>query len=348
MAIPALRAIRQKFGNAEIIMLCQSWAPKVLKDSNLVDNYRIINVPWTRAADRRIVSISKLIKTTLSLRKEKIDLGIHFRGDPRSLFLMYLSGAKKRISYGEYYAPHGNDWMRKILGRQFLTDIVPIQYKGSHIMDWSIGVAKYLCGENEDINNTLLHISNAAALYVNHFFKKLNIIPDNEIIVGIHPGYGNKTRAWEIEKWENIIKYLQKNKISTRVLVFGSMADKELVDKLVMNNHNVISVMEPLEFLPAFIKLCKLMICLDSSASHIAAAVDTPSVVLFGPNEPYISAPKSDKANIIIKEGFDCRPCLQKGCSYSTDKEIGACMEAISTSDVISKINVDIQSGIIY
>ena len=31
MAIPALRAIRQKFGNAEIIMLCQSWAPKVLK-----------------------------------------------------------------------------------------------------------------------------------------------------------------------------------------------------------------------------------------------------------------------------------------------------------------------------
>ena len=57
MAIPALRAIRQKFGNAEIIMLCQSWAPKVLKDSNLVDNYRIINVPWTRAADRRIVPI---------------------------------------------------------------------------------------------------------------------------------------------------------------------------------------------------------------------------------------------------------------------------------------------------
>ena len=82
-------------------------------------------------------------------------------------------------------------------------------------------------------------------------------------------------------------------------------------------------------------KLCNFIICLDSSASHIAASVDTPSVVLFGPNEPRISAPRSDKAKIVIKEGFDCRPCLQKGCPYSQDKEIGACMEAISVSDVI-------------
>ena len=86
MAIPALRTLRKEFRHAEIIMLCQSWVPKLLQNIKIVDKFIIVKVPWTRAADRSFNSMAKLIKTTLSLRKEKIDLSIHFRGDPRSIF----------------------------------------------------------------------------------------------------------------------------------------------------------------------------------------------------------------------------------------------------------------------
>mgnify|MGYP003307886345 CR=1 FL=1 len=73
------------------------------KYDNYMRNHNSWNTIKLHLFDLQPDSNYRIQYTTYNLRKEKIDLAIHFRGDPRSILLMYLSGAKKRISYGEYY-----------------------------------------------------------------------------------------------------------------------------------------------------------------------------------------------------------------------------------------------------
>ncbi len=83
----------------------------------------------------------------------------------------------------------------------------------------------------------------------------------------------------------------------------------------------------------AFISRCRLVICLDSAAIHLAGAVGTPVVALYGPKWPQLTRPFRDNIEIIWDESFDCRPC-----EYGHCKNIGhSCMDAISADSVIQK-----------
>ncbi len=68
--------------------------------------------------------------------------------------------------------------------------------------------------------------------------------------------------------------------------------------------------------LAALLRLSRLHVGVDSAAPHIAAAVGTPTITLYGPSDWRDWAPVGDKHHV-VKSDMDCSPCHRKGCEGS-------------------------------
>jgi len=135
----------------------------------------------------------------------------------------------------------------------------------------------------------------------------------NKRIVGIHVGAGNPIRALPEEMVIEIIKFLRDKGI--HVILLGN--EKEIAQKISraldhypfyedFNLHELKTLMGNLD----------LFLGPDSGLLHMAAALDVPSIGLYGPNIPSISAPLSRGVDILELD-LACRPCSQKKCPYN-------------------------------
>lgn len=89
----------------------------------------------------------------------------------------------------------------------------------------------------------------------------------------------------------------------------------------------------------ALIKMLDIFIGLDSGPAHIAAAFHIPSVVLFGPQNPELCRPYSKVCEIVIKDGYFCRPCDQIHCLMRNH----TCMQAIEVEDVFRAVKKQLE-----
>ena len=153
-------------------------------------------------------------------------------------------------------------------------------------------------------------------------------------IVGIHPGASKKEKLWEYEKFAEVVDYLSLKGYQP-VLIEGPGDFNTVRDIILKCNTKPPRVKTSLKNVVAFISRCKLIICLDSSAVHIAAAVGTPVIALYGPQSPDYTKPFSNNIEIIWNENLHCRPCEYGKCKY----EFNLCMQSISSDQVINKID---------
>ena len=85
----------------------------------------------------------------------------------------------------------------------------------------------------------------------------------------------------------------------------------------------------------AVLKSCKLFIGGDSAGIHIAAAVGTPTVSIFGPASPFAWAPRGKKHAIVYNKKLPCVPCDLKGCE---GRGISRCLDELTFDDVKSVV----------
>lgn len=88
-----------------------------------------------------------------------------------------------------------------------------------------------------------------------------------------------------------------------------------------------------LQELAALIKKSDVLVTNDSGPMHIAAAVGTPVVALFGPTEPARTGPYTENC-IVIKKEMDCSPCFRSRCT----KKSFECMEFITVDEVFEAV----------
>jgi len=83
----------------------------------------------------------------------------------------------------------------------------------------------------------------------------------------------------------------------------------------------------------ALIRRCQAFVAHDSSSLHVACAVGTPTVALFGPTDPRRHVPPTFVGQIIQKDVF-CRPCYSTRCRTITH----ACMKRIDVEEVLRAV----------
>jgi heptosyltransferase-2 len=125
---------------------------------------------------------------------------------------------------------------------------------------------------------------------------------DSKRLIAVHPGSGSATKNWPAWNWSVLGERLARGDPSIHLIVIGGEADAAVLDQLRgawANLATTYIVDQPLTVVAAVIARCDVFIGHDSGISHIAAAVGTRSVLLFGPTDPEVWAPCGSHVRVI-------------------------------------------------
>jgi len=152
-------------------------------------------------------------------------------------------------------------------------------------------------------------------------------------LVGLHPqsSYG-PAKCWPRENHARLARRLVREK-GARVLVFGGEGEREAARQLASSaGEGVFSLAgeTDLPLLAALVRLCRLVVANDSGPLHLAAAVGTPVIGLFGSTDPRATGPRGRRVRVIYKN-VSCSPCLLRVCP--TDLR---CLTRITPEEVMA------------
>ncbi len=121
-------------------------------------------------------------------------------------------------------------------------------------------------------------------------------------LVAIHPGSGSETKNWPINRWIALARDLLEAREDRRLLLVGGEADQErlrqLVEALPDGRIRLANNLDLTE-LAARLQACAAFVGHDSGISHLAAAVGTSCLLLFGPTDPAIWAPANPQVRVL-------------------------------------------------
>jgi heptosyltransferase-3 len=121
-------------------------------------------------------------------------------------------------------------------------------------------------------------------------------------LIAIHPGSGSEEKNWPLERFVELAAALFRSNEDGRLLLIGGEADEERATQLARalpRERVSVATNLPLPDLAGVLQNCGLFIGHDSGISHLAAAVNTPCLLLFGPTDPAIWAPANPRVRVL-------------------------------------------------
>jgi len=121
-------------------------------------------------------------------------------------------------------------------------------------------------------------------------------------VIALHPGSGSPRKNWPLENWSALGRWLGSLPQRPRLLVVGGEADTAQFATLpaAWTGLDLLVALDlPLPHLAAVLERCRLFVGHDSGISHLAAAVGTPCVLLFGPTDPAVWAPANPDVRVL-------------------------------------------------
>lgn len=155
-----------------------------------------------------------------------------------------------------------------------------------------------------------LRLTEAEYTAVRHFLAGAGWTLE-QLLIGIHPGGNWEYKLWDAKNYAQLANVLYKEQKAS-ILLFAGPNERELQAQVakMMDVSPILVKTENLRHLAALISACDVYIGNDTGPMHIAAAVDTPVVALFGSTNHHRSGPYGDK-HTVVQSGINlgCNPC---------------------------------------
>jgi lipopolysaccharide heptosyltransferase II len=324
LTTPAIKSLKKRFPDARITMLVREWSFEVVKNTPHIDKIIVFNSPWAVPSQegRNAVGVAGIYQLIRQLQRERFDLAIDFKGDFRNILLVYLSGARRRISY----AIRGGGFL--------LTDVVPYESE-IHEIDKNLKLLNPL-GINSGDSQLELHYKDEDISKTDQIFDQKGIDLGRRTIL-LHYGGASQFKRWDMEKFISLAKRLTENNF-TNILIFGGPYEKRAFQFMEKPGKGIFLLpdMTICQMAAAF-KKCDLLVCNDSGPMHVGLAVGTPTVAIFGPTFIDRFGPKDLKKNRVVSSQLPCSPC------WHPDKPIGCgereCLRSIEVDEVLVAID---------
>ena len=290
LAVPAMKSVRARYPDAEITLLVRPWVAGLFTSAPFID--RVWNEP-------RPCGLSDWARITSRIRAEHFAASILFPNSFESALMMFLGRVPVRIGY----ATDGRSML--------LTEAVAKpEDKTRHLVHYYLGLAPTNVPPSIEIAATAEEKAEARRLLVEAG------IQSGERFVVLNPGaaYGSAKR-WSEDRFAEVGDRLGAE-LGLRVVVVGSAKESRTAEEIRRNAKTPVVVLTgktTLESLIGLLSEAALMVTNDSGPMHIAAAVGTPTVAIFGPTDERVTAPFSEKTRV-VKEPVDCSPCLLREC----------------------------------
>ncbi|MFP4472433.1 MAG: lipopolysaccharide heptosyltransferase II [Candidatus Omnitrophota bacterium] len=317
LVTPSLKALRRKFPSARICCLVGEASQAVLQKCPYVDELIVADFK------SRHKGVWGMLKLARQLRKEHFDKVIDFQNSRRSHILGAACLAKNFLGYRR-------KWGFLLTDPVELPDekIPPVQHQFCVLGLLGIPYDPRL---RLDMQIPAVDRKKAVQMLASEW------ISEGMRVVGVHIA---ASAGWETKNWchtaiaELCDRLAQEN---IRTVLTGAEKDRPaaaaVLERTRSKPANFVGRTTIME-LAAVIKRCAVYVTPDSSPLHIAAAVGTPFVALFGPTDPARHLPPADHGAVIQRE-MDCIPCY-KGKFCRTLNH--ACLEEISAGEVFEQI----------
>ncbi|MBU1726997.1 MAG: glycosyltransferase family 9 protein [Candidatus Omnitrophica bacterium] len=306
---PLVSAIRQNFPQAFIGYWCNERVEAVLRnnpDINKVfalsrgDIKKIYKKSWLKG-------VSESLKLFRALKKERFDTVFDFSLDHRYGLVSRLIGAKQRIGFN--YKNRG----------KFLTKKIDIDgFHGKHIVEFYLDLLR-ICGIEQKSADLKLGVSNPAKESVKNLLGRFGVRA-GDMVVGIAPGAGGSwgkdavLKHWPALKFALLADRILED-LKAKVLIIGDESERPIANTIFeAMKHKPIDLTgkTSLEEFAAIMGKLKVLVTNDGGPMHMAVALGTKTVSIFGPvdEKVYGPYPKTEQ-HIVVKEEIFCRPCYK-------------------------------------
>jgi heptosyltransferase-3 len=325
LMVPTIRSFREAFPKAYLAALVNAGTEEMLSGNPLLDEILVFDPRWKALPLRhRVVREGKFLR---EVRRRKFDLTINMTEGDRGAFLCLASGARYKV--GLYHPDRTLWWKRRIYDQ-----MVRIPDWRAHIVEQNLEFARSLGLHPRD--------TRLAIYYSAEDDRSLTLLLEAE---GIQPGdtlvHVHPTSRWLFKCWrdDGVARVIDEltGRAGVRVVLTSGGGEKEIekigrIVNLCRTPPANLAGRTSLKQLAALSARARLFIGVDTAPMHIAAAVGTPVIALFGPSGEFNWGPWGP-GHRVIKKDFTCRPCGEDGCQGSKKSR---CLDEISAEEVLT------------
>jgi lipopolysaccharide heptosyltransferase II len=303
MTLDAIEAVRRLAPDAAIDLVVGEWNDAIARVIPGIDRVETLSAGWlARGADS--LSFLALAKRAWGWRRRGYDLAINFEGDIRSNVLLGLSGARCRVGFG------------MAGGGPMLTDCVPFD-PAVHTRTSTVRLVERAFDLAPGSQQGPVPRPGRARLAVPDEARMraaalLTGFADTARIVVVHAGGGREIKQWNLDRFADVVNRLAASHAAAIVLS-GNAGDRALVDAVKADLDPGVRCLDlvgriDLVTLAAVLEKADLLITGDTGPMHLAAALDTPLIAVFGPSDPERWGPFSERARV-VRVSLPCSPC---------------------------------------
>lgn len=219
------------------------------------------------------------------------DWALDFTGTDRSAYLSVLSRSKRRVAFERF--------QKKPLRKWIYTDFVKSSVLERHTADHYTDLLAPL-GVRRDNVPLDLRLSKEALGTAHALLANAGVMGPYAVV---HAGTARREKYWMAERWAEVIGFLRAEYDLTSVLT-GSQDPRERDHLSEIKSHLRCDCIDlsgttDLACLAAVIKSARLFCGVDTAAMHLADAMKTPCVALFGPTNPYHWRPRHTRSVVL-------------------------------------------------
>lgn len=322
--LPALHSLRKSFPEAFIAWVVERKSMEVITGNSDLDEVIIFERKELQRifkADGLFAAYRFFREFADKLKGYNFDLVIDFQTLLKSGIITLSSGAKKRIGFDKWRE------MNKLFTNYRIKAV------SAHTVD------KYLelvdaAGGKPDASPVKIAYSSEDASYVDKFLSEKALA--GRPWVAINPGASWTSKLWPVERFAALCDIMEDFEIP--VVVIWGPGEEPLVDAIVGATRSSMLNVAPstsIKQLACLLERSSLYVGGDTGPMHMAVAMGTPVVGIFGPSDPQRNGPYGE-GHMILQADIDCIKCWKKSCSTME------CMKNVSSEDVadavISKI----------
>ncbi|MBN1558831.1 glycosyltransferase family 9 protein [candidate division KSB1 bacterium] len=315
LTTPAVHALRQAYPDARITYLAEAPFAELLLHHPDIDDVLVVQKNNSKA----------MRQLFMKLLTSRFDIAIDLFCNPRSAILIWFSGARIRIG-GEFR------------GRRLLYNrLIPFESIQRNAVDFHLN---YLSPLNIVYNKVepFIQITDEEKEWARSYLRRQNFDLSRPI-VGLHPGATWPAKQWLPERFAMLADRIVRD-LNAQVLFTMGPNEVSLLRSVLKQCSSDLKMPELLSLrqLAAVLHCMAAFVSNDCGPLHLAPAVGTAVVGIFGPGTPEIWFPyRADLGHRLVFHTLDCSRCNRDFCEKLD------CMKAITVDDVFKAVSASLQ-----
>ncbi len=326
MTTPALERLRSSFPAAEITLLATPLTAGLFQGSPFINDiieYR-----------RREEGVKAFFNTVAQIRARHFDLAVLFQNAFEAALLTRLGGVGLRVGYAGQgrgcLLTHRLHRGAQHRDRHQIHDYLDIVAECERVClgeDFKPAVAQPLPSVIANRGQR-----DAAAKLLQQF--GLGVGLDSRLTVALNTAATNsRAKCWPVERFAALADCLMAE-LNAQIILIGAASERANAESVIqqMNQRGAVNLAgeTTMAELIGLLARCNLLVTNDTGPAHVAAALGTPTLTIFGPTNEFETAPTGTRAELIRAEGIECARCMHRDCPIDH-----RCMTRIAPEDLL-------------